>query len=54
MAERVALGEIANNDGDEGKAQGASDGDEGVVMRPLPRQVGDSFQELEYCALENP
>jgi hypothetical protein len=43
VSEGVAFGEIANNDGNEGETQGASDGDEGVVMGSLPAKVGDSF-----------
>lgn len=43
MSKGVALGEIANDNGDEGEAEGASDGDEGVVMGSLPGAFGDSF-----------
>lgn len=53
VGEGLALGEVADDDGDEGSDEGGADDEQGDVVRPLPGDV-ETYKELEDGALENP
>ena len=53
VGEGSALGQVADDDGDESSDQGGADDEQGDVVRTLPGDV-ETYKELENGELENP